>query len=223
MLQHGYSPLEKTFNVKYYESSYTVVYKESFDITILDNKSLEDLRILIAEKINEDPVKIKLSLEDDKSSDEFTVTNFEKRINQISQTKVIAKKAFTIPSSESKLCKVSDNEYQAYSSLLSGEDYFKPLFEKLNLPPPLCGRVWNLLMKLPTNLTLKSKLVELTSETDWSSLLSTTNVCKLCYSLQIIDVISRSNDINECWMSNFIKFGGLEYLINHLFSTCENY
>jgi len=217
LLQHGYSPMEKKFNVKFYENAYTVVYKESFDVPIMDNKTLEDLRILIAQKMHEDPTRIKLTLESEKSGDdEITVTNFEKRINQIPQTKVIAKKAYTVTSSESNLSKALDNEYQAYSSLLS-EHYFDPLFEKLSLPPPLCGRVWSLLMKLPTNVALKSKLFELTPETDWSSLLSTTNVYKLCYSLQIIDVISRTRDINEEWMSNFIKFGGLEYLINHLF------
>lgn len=85
----------------------------------------------------------------------------QQRIYRLPQTTIIAKK-FSLPLSKSTQASNNDNEdneYQAYSSLLSEPVYFDRLFEKLNLPPPLCERVWDLLMKLPTNAIMESKFL----------------------------------------------------------------
>lgn len=50
----------KAYRVKYYDAPYTIVVKETFEIYILDNQRIEQLRSLIAEKVGEDPQKIKL-------------------------------------------------------------------------------------------------------------------------------------------------------------------
>lgn len=52
-------------------------------------------------------------------------------------------------------------------------------------------------------------------------MLSPNNVYKLCYSLQIIDSIKRNSE-HEKWEPAFIKFHGLEYLINELIPSSRN-
>lgn len=86
----------------------------------------------------------------------------QQRIYRLPQTTtIIAKKNSVIFSKSTQASEdnSNDNEYQAYSSLLSEPEYFDRLFEKLNLPPPLCERVWDLLMKLPTNSIMESKFL----------------------------------------------------------------
>lgn len=72
LLQHGYSARQKTYSVKYFEMAYSLVSKVDFDISIMDNLTVGELRSLISEKLLEDPKKIKLlAAKEDKSMFEF--------------------------------------------------------------------------------------------------------------------------------------------------------
>lgn len=67
MLQHGYSATKKTYSVKYFEMPYSLVSKDEFDISIMDNLTVEELRSLISEKLGQDPKRIKLLGKEDTS------------------------------------------------------------------------------------------------------------------------------------------------------------
>lgn len=47
------------------------------------------------------------------------------------------------------------------SQILSQDKYFEEVFNLLRLPAPICLSVWELLMKVPTNVSMKFKLKEI--------------------------------------------------------------
>lgn len=103
----------------------------------------------------------------------------------------------TYPSPIGDLLSVG-SERRSIRELLSSEDrYFDLLFHSLELHESIEQEVWQLLMRLPTNPDLKTRILSLHDTDDvvgakaapnWNKLFDASSLYKLMYSLQIIQV-----------------------------------
>jgi ubiquitin C-terminal hydrolase len=121
-----------------------------------------------------------------------------------------------------------EDEKSYPTNILSRDENFMKLMSLLSASDNVAKKIWVLLLHLPTN-TKMSKLIqdianaEIEEQINWSLILPTDgSVHKLLYSLQIIDVCLKKQakgtekfDI-EAWNDKFVKFGGVNHLINAL-------
>jgi len=187
-------------------------------IPMSDKKTLGDLRDEVGRYMELNPSKIRLicggkELVDDKSMlRDLNVPNHQihatTRLETSRPAPVLAdscEKMFLLP-----------------SQIMVQDKHFEQIFNLLSLPTPLCLSVWELLMKLPTNPQIKTKLKEIEENTDWGALLDSNNLYRLFYSLQIVDAIlhgTNDGSLDQAWSDKFVGVGGLKHVANIFLKT----
>lgn len=120
-----------------------------------------------------------------------------------------------------------DTEDHLYPHYLLSNDYFDLLFELLAVDTDIGRQVWVLLTKLPTNVTLESRIMNLsikndTGGVDWAAIFSPSSAIKLLYSLQIVDnnmnMESESRQV-QSWYLAFVDHGGFEHIYRIFMDT----
>ena len=113
------------------------------------------------------------------------------------------------------------------SILSQNRFYIEILLELLNKKgnnDNLSGRLWNLLMRLPFNLSILQSLKEIatyvatdengnniiTNQVNWNLFIDASSTFKLLYSLQIFDSVIQH--CNSHWLDSFMHLNGLQHL-----------
>ena len=104
-------------------------------------------------------------------------------------------------------------EEQMYGQklLTTNERYFDILFTLLESEnTSVIDMAWKLLMKLPMNPKLKSRIASLHEKQDvnWKQLLDPNAMLKLLYSLQVVEKML----MKDGWSKHFRRLGGVKYL-----------
>jgi hypothetical protein len=127
-------------------------------------------------------------------------------LNTLSQEKIqngqmlyVAKRMGTAAAAEKKPAPISvvspadvQDESALPSSILSQQKYFDQLFSILNFSS-LAQTVWELVMLLPVNKKMYTDIYSVQNSSQWTSLLETSSVFKLLYSLQIVESLLTVN------------------------------
>lgn len=127
--------------------------------------------------------------------------------------------------------------------LAHNEELFNTIFYLQDMKDAIAKEAFNFLLMISTNPTIYKQVLFADNKTDWSSLLSESNIYKLIYILQIIESFLEDIDINTVnidgfsneesildnetnltieqltdkkieWMKNFVELGGYEKLYN---------
>jgi ubiquitin C-terminal hydrolase len=115
-------------------------------------------------------------------------------------------------------------------TILSSEVYFKQLFKLLSLPHPISEGIWDIIMRLPTNIHMKALLTDIQSDkvNNWNEILDPSNCFALYYGLQIVDSLAYGDEHDSAekkqeklvWHQKFIACQGLNHLVS-IFQTTD--
>lgn len=95
------------------------------------------------------------------------------------------------------------------------QEYFNLLFELFELGNTTINiQIWTLLNKIPVNQEMYDNIKNLKIENDWNSLLDSTYMYKLLYSLQIVNSLLAQEDHMESikWKAKFVEISGFSHI-----------
>lgn len=101
----------------------------------------------------------------------------------------------------------------APSAILSSDKYVEQLFSLLEVNEYVGELVWGLLVKLPANGAISTRIITLDQgNPKWNELFSPTSTYKLLYALRVVDTLLSLPESSQAWLKAFRSTGGLQHL-----------